>query len=430
MAFAPAFARMRRVLVLLAAFAVAGCLSAPLPSPSDAEQLTNAPTLFVAGMADVGGTTHILSGTLEAGVADTIPFSLSLPPNYWDANPGALEVSVVWGLYEGRDFDLAIRDGQGRFLTAGIEPDAGIGVRSTHALQVPGSAAVALIEKPAAGAYEAVVTATTKGGDYEIVFQIEDRTWEPGPVHDLLPNLITLEPLDLAIRDPDGIDPAMRAAGVKGCRADEVAELGVTRCLRFSNGIANVGAGPLEMILVPAEGGKSIAGQGGRFIERILQSDGTTRDAEVGTATLHANHGHFHYTGAALFQLFHYDVATKTRGEPASESRKTGFCFADLSLAALGLPHTTPPRFDGSGCFDPTVHSAWTTGLMPNWYDRYDWSWFEQYIDVSNVGDGVYELVSTANVQGTLLETDLSDNSSSTVFRLEGDEVTHPIQGG
>ena len=237
---------------------------------------------------------------------------------------------------------------------------------------------------------------------------------------DLLPNLVTLPPMDLRLDDPFGA-PAL-AEQARGCGAGETAEKRVVRCLRFSNGVGNVGEGPLEMRLPKQEGPAGLAGEG-RFAQRVWRADGSYHDAPAGRATFHPYHGHFHYSGAAAFRLHAFDLATGARGPMLKETRKTGFCFGDLSLVTMDLAATTPPTFDGTGCLDPLLHDAWVTGLTPNWYDRYHWSWFDQYVDLTGVPDGAYELVSVVNEDAGIQETRLDDNEASAVFRLKGSTV-------
>lgn len=405
---------MRVIAAILALFA-AGCLTAPVSPIGGIEP--PAIQLRLGANEAAGATPLLWNLSLAEGQREHFTVIASLEGT--NSVAGALGFAVQWGLYEDRDFDLSVRAPDGT-RTDGVEPDAAIGARSLQVLQVPGSAALALFENPVPGEYVVEVFANRSGGSAALVAQWDGPTAQE-PTRDLLPNLITLPPRDLGIRDPEGFDDATAPAGVKGCRADEALEMGARRCLRFSNGIANVGEGPLEMRLELEEGATG-AGSG-PFVQRIERSDGSTWDREAGVAAFHANHGHYHYTSAALFEVYAYDPATGERGERVAESMKTGFCFADLDLAALDLPHTRPPRFDASGCFDPTVHGAWTTGLNPNWYDRYHWTWFEQYVDVQGVPDGVYELVSTANSAGAILETDTTDNEASVIFRLTGDVV-------
>ena len=120
--------------------------------------------------------------------------------------------------------------------------------------------------------------------------------------------------------------------------------------------------------------------------------------------------------------MFRHDPE-RGRGEPLGVGRKAGFCFADVGLVGLGLPHTEDARFHGTGCFVPSAEGDWYMGVTPNWYDLYPWVLAEQYVDISDAEDGLYELVSTANVDGTIIESDATDNEASVIIRLTGNTV-------
>jgi subtilase family serine protease len=47
----------------------------------------------------------------------------------------------------------------------------------------------------------------------------------------------------------------------------------------------------------------------------------------------------------------------------------------------------------------------------------------DQYVDVMGVPDGVYELVSRADEDNTVLESNEDDNEASVVFRLTGETI-------
>lgn len=53
----------------------------------------------------------------------------------------------------------------------------------------------------------------------------------------------------------------------------------------------------------------------------------------------------------------------------------------------------------------------------------YPWWRADQYVDIGNAGDGVYELETCANPDALMLETSLDNNCGSAVFRLTGDKV-------
>jgi len=273
-------------------------------------------------------------------------------------------------------------------------------------------------------------------GPYDGVIQV-DAVPRDEEVHDMLPNLVTLPPTDLHIGQtntvgcfillcvPNPASGAMQnAAGGRGCYLDEYAEKGARKCLRFANRVGNVGEGPLEVRLKTTEAVKAF-GAMGQHMQRVHRSDGTFTDRAAGAAHFHATHEHFHYMNLVEFRLHEFDVATETRGAQLGSAQKSGICLVDIGLVALGLPYTSEPNWDIT-CFYPMwsdENTEWHMSLSPNWFDLYTAYTNENYVDVSKVPDGVYELVATTNVDDSVLESDTTDNEGSVVFRLTGDKV-------
>ena len=63
-------------------------------------------------------------------------------------------------------------------------------------------------------------------------------------------------------------------------------------------------------------------------------------------------------------------------------------------------------------------------GISAGCFDIYGSSLQCQWIDITDIGDGLYELIVTTNPEGEVDETDLTNNSASVVVSLVGDEVT------
>jgi hypothetical protein len=402
---------------------VPAALSEAAP-PASAPVAAPVPILRSGNLTAIGASPLLWTGAeldAEGEATESRNLTLEVPEGFWESHEGAHVLAIRWPLYQERWYTLEVRDASGKVLSQGVEGHAALGVGPVPILPVAGSAAVATLDRAASGAYVVVVEATQGAGAYEAAAHLQARARDRPAPGDLLPNLVTLPPMDLRVGETLGAPDL--PGPVRGCDPDQTAARQVVKCLRFSNGIGNVGEGALEMRLEKDQGAKALAGQGGRFAQRVYLDDGTFRDVPSGNAEFHPAHGHFHYSGAATFRVHAYDLATETRGEVLKEGRKTGFCFGDLSLVLPGLTRTAAPRFDASGCLDPLTHDVWVTGLSPNWYDRYHYSWFDQFVDVGGLADGVYELVSTANHDGSILETTAADNEASAVFRLTGDAV-------
>lgn len=260
----------------------------------------------------------------------------------------------------------------------------------------------------------------------------------PGAARDLLPDLVTLAPRDLRIAaPPDESSAAAGILGTPGCDAYEAVEAAAHRCLRFSNAIANVGDGPMEVRLATTQLATGAAGAA-NFSQVVYRSDGTTRQAAAGPATFHPTHQHYHYAGLALYTVYAYDLAHGARGAPVNEGHKSGFCFLDGALADVGHPRTLPRYFDAANCFHAVYtpmdaalaqNASYLTadesmGIERGWLDDYNWFLDDQFVDMTGAPDGVYELASCANPQHTILELDPANDCASVLFRLTGDNVT------
>jgi hypothetical protein len=63
-------------------------------------------------------------------------------------------------------------------------------------------------------------------------------------------------------------------------------------------------------------------------------------------------------------------------------------------------------------------------GISVGWGDVYTWDLPGQYIDISHVDDGVYELASRANLDGGILESAPGLETGISCIRITGDTVT------
>ncbi|MGQ0535303.1 MAG: hypothetical protein ACT4PT_04450 [Methanobacteriota archaeon] len=431
--------------LLLLASAFAGCISAgedvepssllsgvPLVSFAPAVAVGEAPGRWLGSVlhAEEGGPEWTplclvtnCDFTVDCGKAncERIPFTYDVPADYWETHEGGLEVSILWE-HQAREWRwnrLLLYDASGEIVAEG---SGGIGQ-------------TVLLERAPPGDYVALVIAYQGEGAYEGIVETEARP-KATPVHEILPDLVVLPPNDLYIERPseDGFDAVLSPTRAKGCNPYEVAEGGARRCLRFANRVGNVGEGPLEVYLMREEGAKAVAAQG-KHVQRIWSSDGSFRDVDAGPATFHPTHSHFHYEGLNHFAVYEYDLATKSRGEFVNEGHKGGVCLVDSGLIALGLPYTAPANYPGT-CFypafavlglvwgqDPAEFGDLFMHLDSNWYDLYPSGLDDMYVDLSGVPDGVYELVSSTNLDASIVEVDAANNEASVVFRLTGDEV-------
>lgn len=293
-------------------------------------------------------------------------------------------------------------------------------------------AGVARLEHAAPGTYQAQVMVEWGEGKFEAsAHLVPSMAPSEGAKHDLLADLVTLPPGEIRIEDP-GSDVDQRAVdllGAKACSSYEFVEAQAKKCLRFSNAVANVGEGRLQVRLAQRDLATGAAGAAS-FEQLVDQSDGSTRVQQVGAATFHPTHQHYHYAGLAHYDLYRLE-ADGTRGPKAAEGKKSGFCFLDSGLLNVSQPARLPWFYAHANCFQAAYSAIYGTaaqdevmGISPGWYDYYNWYLDDQFIDISNVPDGSYQLVSCANSERTLVEANPDNNCASVNIALHGNKVT------
>lgn len=200
------------------------------------------------------------------------------------------------------------------------------------------------------------------------------------------------------------------------------------KVLRFSNTVANVGQGPLELY------GTLQTGSTGKYVkveQRIYDRDGllsTTKD--VGTFEYHEAHAHWHFADFASYQL--YAASGTTLGQPLLEKKgtKTGFCLLDTTRIQrladsprLGVYTQCGTLSDAS----PTL----TQGISVGWGDTYRASLAEQWVDLgpadgtAYLADGDYAIWSKVDPTTKLAEggNSLTNNIATTFFRVQGGRI-------
>jgi hypothetical protein len=215
----------------------------------------------------------------------------------------------------------------------------------------------------------------------------------------ILPDLYTLPPYDLRqVRD---------------------ATTGRT-IVRFSNAIANLGPGALEL-----RGQMDAASEAVAVKQRIYISSSEEEvsfvEEEVGQFYYHAEHEHWHWDGFSLYEVFSV-LPDGSLGELQYTSDKVGYCLRDDGRvedprdSKLEQLQAEPRRYQTCG---PSIQ-----GLSVGWSDIYAHNTPGQWVDVTNISDGqVYALRSTADPQQLIYEVDRTNNSALVYFRLSGTRV-------
>ncbi|MCE7000474.1 lysyl oxidase [Saccharothrix sp. S26] len=209
--------------------------------------------------------------------------------------------------------------------------------------------------------------------------------------------------------------------------------------LRFTTSADNVGDGPLVI-----HGRRSDVGQERMTARQALQSavDGSIPMAyeqaqHAVPAALYyepaAAHQHWHLLGFEHFQL------RTPAGDTVVIDRKNGFCLGDRYATADRLANrpvgTSSPqgalaaflRENRCGHHAPEALSV-VQGISVGYGDDYLHTVDFQWLDISTVPSGVYDVVNIVNGDRTLVEKSYANNASSMAIsiRWPGDATTPP----
>lgn len=202
------------------------------------------------------------------------------------------------------------------------------------------------------------------------------------------PNLKPLPPFDLRVGLPDRLDQGERA-------------------LRFSVATMNLGTHPLELLGVPHSVHDVEARQCVEWMMEVCVSH-----EPVGAMVLHESHGHWHYEDFAR-----YELRTVTNGKVDMDAgglvaggEKASFCLRDDEYADEQSAARTQRRY--IGCL------SLLQGISAGWQDVYAHFLSGQQIPIDSVPDDEYGLVVYVNTDGSLQESNYSDNMATRRLRL------------
>jgi hypothetical protein len=166
----------------------------------------------------------------------------------------------------------------------------------------------------------------------------------------------------------------------------------------------------------------------------VYRSDGSTWTRPAGPCVYHLQHQHFHYQNMALNTLHRVLPTGATDPAVPRTSKKLGFCLEDVDNFAYGTPDNTAPAYtipNNVRCQPTGLPSAtapqdgiWETmGITRGWGDVYTWDLPSQFIEVTDVPDGVYEVVNEANPDRGILEMTAGSRSAATRICIQGSDV-------
>jgi hypothetical protein len=235
-----------------------------------------------------------------------------------------------------------------------------------------------------------------------LVVLLPSAAGSTGPPRELLPDLVTWPPGRIFL---------------------QVTKHG-KRLVRFSNEVVNVGIGPLE--LRPRVGDCNRDGDFGndrtayQRIYRDANGDGRfsrgvdvrVRARAAACTRFHPAHKHWHFEA-----LTEYALRTQL-GSLATAGKKVSVCAVDSKRrlpTAAGSPRR---RYYGSGprrCRRDSIG-----GISIGWGDIYGARVSGQELDVTTLRDGVYCLVSRADPENRLVESNERNNTHTARIVLHG----------
>lgn len=204
--------------------------------------------------------------------------------------------------------------------------------------------------------------------------------------------------------------------------------------LRLDNTVANRGTGPLEVF--PGDGSAAECNPAGApeegrrawqrlfldnsgaedspgYFERADDTASTTED--IGCMRFHLAHDHWHFEGFSKYTLRRLPT-----GRFVGAATKVGFCLLDGFDEAPGLPGTPPtgyyPHEDDEPGFADCSQTS-TNAISIGWADSYSAGLQGQSIVVTGIRRGRFCLISTADPEHRIRETNDANNSRG--FRVE-----------
>ncbi len=182
--------------------------------------------------------------------------------------------------------------------------------------------------------------------------------------------------------------------------------------LRFSNIVANTGAGDLR--LRPEHNTATNVTVG---VQEILDANrNIVSEQPVSEFVFHPAHNHWHLNQVALFEVrLPLDDGTGGRYGAVFENQsvKTTFCLIDV-IKLDGNSNTGDRNY--WDCF-PDAHQ----GISAGWGDQYHHATEGQELEITGAKPGIYYVVTTSNAEGTFLETDRTNNTAWASIRLTRD---------
>ena len=216
-----------------------------------------------------------------------------------------------------------------------------------------------------------------------------------GPPREQLPDLVQRSPYRLDV-------DAVRASGRRRF------------LLGFASAVDNLGGGPLVIV-----GRRRGAAPTMTATQLVTRSDGSARALErVGDLryTIETSHQHWHLLGFERYELRRAHDGRRVRAD-----RKTGFCLGDRYDARPA------ERLAGEPAKAVWTHECGRNlrrlrtireGISVGYGDDYDPHLEGQFVDITGLPSGRYELLHRVNAARALRESDYGNNAASVVVAI------------
>ncbi len=187
--------------------------------------------------------------------------------------------------------------------------------------------------------------------------------------------------------------------------------------LKFGTTIWNAGPGPLE-----TRGAENPATKQLEVYQYLYPRGGgeARQGRRIGTFDYNHRHGHLHLQTFARYQLWSLGPRGGLR-EPVATNAKVGFCLMDIKPVDGARPNAAAaPVY--AGC------RADVQGISVGYGDEYVAQLFEQDLDIANLPDGNYALVTVANPDREIDEVRYGNNTAAVMIALRGGAlVPYPL---
>lgn len=188
--------------------------------------------------------------------------------------------------------------------------------------------------------------------------------------------------------------------------------------LKFGTMIWNAGAGPLETR------GATNPTSGKLEVYQFFYPRGggqARRGRRIGTFDYNHRHGHLHLQTFARYQLWSLDQEGRLE-ESVATNDKVGFCLMDIEPVDVARRNAaSAPVY--AGC------RADVQGISVGYGDEYVAQLYEQDLNITDLPDGNYALVTVANPDLEIDEARYGNNTSAVMIALEdGALVPYPLE--